>query len=125
MTEPDLAKRRILVVEDEFILAADICEQIEAHGGVVVGPAFTLARGQALFQTEPKPDGAILNIRIGDSMVYPLADDLIAAGVPIIFASSENKASIPETYVNVPIIGKPIKMMIVAEKLFPAHYETA
>ncbi|WP_410218246.1 response regulator [Paracoccus sp. (in: a-proteobacteria)] len=121
MQKPDLAGRRILVVEDEFILAAHICAQIEACGGVVVGPAPTLASGEALLQKGPLPDGGILNIRIGDVMVYPLADDLLAAGVPIIFASSESKSCIPDRYASVPLLGKPIDMMLVAKQLFPAR----
>lgn len=119
MSNTDLAGRRILVVEDEFILSLDICEQIEACGGVVVGPAATLACGHALLQDEPKPDGGILNIRIGHQLVYPLADTLIEAGVPIIFASSESKASVPVDYAGVPLVRKPVNMMRLAGQLFP------
>lgn len=120
MSKPDLAGRHILVVEDEFILSVDICAQIEACGGVVIGPAATLNDGYALLQTQPQPDGGILNIRIGSDMVYPLADELLAAGIPIIFASSESKASIPDEYARVPLLSKPINMMHVAEEPFPA-----
>lgn len=95
MNKPDLAGRYILIVEDEFILSIDICAQIEAYGGVVIGPAATLNHGHALLQAQPQPDGGIPNIRIGSDMVYPLADELLAAGIPIIFASSESKAPIP------------------------------
>lgn len=119
MSKPDLAGRRILVVEDEFLLSFDICQQIDDCGGVVVGPASTLDKGYALIDTKPLPDGGILNIRIGRDMVYPLADKLLAADVPIIFATSEDRSSIPQKYVSVPLLAKPINMMIVAEKLFP------
>lgn len=53
-------------------------------------------------------------------MVYPLADELLAAGIPIIFASSESKGSIPDEYARVPLLSKPINMMHVAQELFPA-----
>lgn len=121
MKKPDLTGRRILVVEDEYILSADICAQIEECGGVVVGPTPTLAGGHALLEQGPPPDGGILNIRIGNAMVYPLADDLMAANVPIIFASSESRTSIPDRYAAVPLLGKPVNMMIMAAKLFPDH----
>ena len=120
MDKFSLGGRRILVVEDEPILRMDLCEEIEACGGVVVGPASTLAGGHALLQTEAKPDGGILNIRIGRELVYPLADELISAGIPIIFASSEGRASIPVDYAGIPLLSKPINMMLVAEQLFPA-----
>lgn len=120
MSKPDLAGRRILVVEDELFLSLDICAQIEDCGGVMVGPAPTLNEGYALLHTKPLPDGGILNIRLGQDMAYPLADDLLAAGVPIIFASSENRASIPQKYGCVPLLAKPVNMMLVAEQLFLA-----
>ncbi len=119
MTQPDLCGKRILVVEDEIILCMDICDQIETCGGVVIGPATTLVGGQALLENEKRPDGGILNIRIGSHMVYPLADRLIGAGVPIIFASSENRQTIPDKYADVPLISKPVNMMVVASHLFP------
>lgn len=120
MDKPDLAGRHILVVEDEIILSLDICAQIEACGGVVIGPAATLDDGYALLSAQPQPDGGILNIRIGKNMIYPLASELLAAGIPIIFASSESKASIPDEYARVPLLSKPINMMHMAQKLFPA-----
>ncbi len=120
MYEPDLAGRRILVLEDGFLLSLDICLKIKRCGGEVVGPASTLQEGYALLHAKPLPDGGILNIRLDRDMAYPLADNLLAAGVPIIFASSENNASIPQKYENVPLVEKPFNMMIVAEKLFPA-----
>lgn len=121
MQKPNLTGRRTLVVEDDFLLSADICTEIEACGGVVVGPTATLAGGYVLFRKSPLPDGGILNIRIGDGMVYPLADDLVAAGVPIIFASSENRSSIPDRYASVPLFAKPINMMSMAGELFPTR----
>ena len=118
MTKPHLAGKRILVVEDEFILYLYICEQIEACGGVVVGPVTTLEGGHALFEDTDDREGGILNIRLGTEMVYPLADRLIAAGVPTIFASSEHRASVPDLFVNVPLIRKPVDMIAVAAHLF-------
>lgn len=121
MKNSDLAGRRIMVVEDEFLLCLDICEQIELCDGIVVGPATSLAKGQALLQDNPHPEGAILNIRLGNDLVYPLADALMAAGVPIIFASSESKVSIPQEYESIPIIAKPVDMILVARHLFAAR----
>lgn len=86
---------------------------------MVVGPVSTLAAGHALVQEGPPPNGGILDIRIGDHMVYPLADVLMAAGVPIIFASSESRAAIPCRYATIPLLGKPINMMLAIETLFP------
>jgi len=120
MNKPDLAGRRILVVEDEYFLSIEICAQIEEYGGVVLGPVPTLEDGRALLQAGPQPDGSILDIRLRDQLVYPLADSLIEADVPIIFASDASKGAIPDEYATVPLLSKPINMMRVAEQLFPA-----
>lgn len=117
MTVPNLFGMHILVVEDEPLLSLDICAQIEENGGSVIGPAATLARGHALLRDQ-RPDGAILNIRIGDEVIYPLADEVLHAGIPVVFASSEARSAIPERYAAVPLLGKPLDMIVAIEKLF-------
>ena len=88
MATIDLARRRILVVEDEPMLAFDIVDQIEQHNGVALGPVLTLEKGLSALR-ELKPDAAIVNINLGRQLVYPLADEMLDQGVPFIFASSE------------------------------------
>lgn len=117
MDKPHLAGRRILVVEDDFILAMALCTQIEAYGGVVLGPASTLKKGCLLFQAEPLPDACIFDIWLGEQTVYPLADSVMQAGVPLIFASSESRASIPETYAAIPLMAKPVSMTCLVKRL--------
>lgn len=119
MPGPDLSGRRILVVEDDFLLSEDICEQIRIHNGEVLGPAATLEHGQTLLHRGPHPDGCILNIRLQNRMVYPLADDLFRMGIPFVFASGEHRDSIPAPYLHVPHFSKPIDMIDAAAALFP------
>ncbi|HTO27139.1 MAG TPA: histidine kinase, partial [Devosia sp.] len=88
MTTVDLAGRRILVVEDEVILAMDIVAEIEDHNGVVLGPVATLDDGITALQVQ-RPDACIVNINLGPEKVYDLADLLIDEDVPFVFASSE------------------------------------
>lgn len=115
----DLSGRRILVVEDEFLLAMDIIDQVRDHGGIVLGPAATLDEGLTLLRAE-KPDACILNIRLGEQMVYPLADELIEGAIPFIFASAEDRSSIPPKYRHVPLHAKPIEMIKAAVSLIRA-----
>lgn len=116
MTSVNLAGRRILVVEDEAILAMGIMEEIEDHGGVVLGPVATLEAGKLALQQQ-KPDACIVNINLGPDKVYELADLLIEQDVPFVFASSESRAAIPERFVSVPLHTKPIKMVEAAAAL--------
>jgi CheY-like chemotaxis protein len=74
------------VVEDEFIIALDLSETVQDLGYAIEGPfegneeAFEAIEGQL-------PDAAILDVFTADGEVYPLADRLAEAGVPIIFHS--------------------------------------
>ena len=110
METTDLARRRILVVEDEAMLALDIIDQVEQHNGVVIGPVASLDAGiEAL--AKHKPDACILNIRLGPDMAYDLADKLLDAKIPFIFASGEHRADIPSRFRGVPLHGKPVDMV--------------
>lgn len=116
MTTVDLARRRILVVEDEAILAMDIAAEIEDHNGVVLGPVATLEAGMTAFQALG-PDACIVNINLGPNKVYELADLLMDQQVPFVFASSEARASIPDRFHRVPLHTKPLKMVEAAAAL--------
>ena len=77
---------RILVVEDEFIIALDLSETVKDLGYDLEGPYADKANAFAAIAND-LPDCAILDVFTGDGEVYPLADKLVAAGVPIIFHS--------------------------------------
>ena len=112
----DLGRRRILVVEDEYLLAADIVDQIDDHNGVVLGPVETLEQGLNALRDE-RPDACIVNINLGPDKVYELADRLIDQDVPFVFASSEIRASIPDRFNGVPLHSKPLDMVKAAGHL--------
>ena len=77
---------RVLVVEDEFIIALDLSETVKDLGYELSGP---YAGNEDAFEGmgDEMPDLAILDVFTADGEVYPLADRLSAAGVPIIFHS--------------------------------------
>lgn len=116
MSTVDLARRRILVVEDEPLLAMDIIDLIERHNGIVIAHETTLDRGLKALEKE-RPDACILNIRLGPNMVYELADKLMAGGIPFIFASSEPRKDIPDRFDSIPLHAKPIDMIRAAAGL--------
>jgi CheY-like chemotaxis protein len=77
---------KVLVVEDEFIIALDLSETVKDLGYELEGPYAD--RKNALEAIEDDmPDLAILDVFAADGEVYPLADRLSQAGVPIIFHS--------------------------------------
>ena len=76
----------ILIAEDEMIVGMDLCDTIKEAGYAVDGPYPDLHSAMLSFQKR-KPDLAILDIRLDDTVVYPFAEKLIAEDVPVIFHS--------------------------------------
>jgi len=102
---------RILVVEDESLIALDLAELVMGLGCEVIGPAGSLRESRGLARRR-RIDGAILDIRLRDGgEVYPLAEELLGAGIPIVFATALDH-SIPAEYVHVPTIAKPFSREI-------------
>ncbi len=82
-----LAGRRILIVEDEALVALDLEMTLKGAGAETVGPCSRLVRALATAEREAV-DGALLDIRLGREDSYPVADLLHAQGVAIVFHSS-------------------------------------
>ncbi|MCB2068085.1 MAG: response regulator [Erythrobacter sp.] len=75
-----------MVVEDEFIIALDLSETVRDMGFRVEGP-FADKRQAFTAIDRHMPDFAILDVMTADGEVFPLADVLAEAGVPLIFHS--------------------------------------
>ena len=88
----DKPRCRILVVEDEAMIAMLVEEMVLDFGSEVVGPAAKM--GEALrLASDASLDAAILDVNVGGAVVYPVADLLRGRGVPIIFATGYGAAS--------------------------------
>ena len=109
-----LQGRRILVVEDDFLQAADMQEQLKAAGTIVVGPVPSIWDAAFPLAIAGRLDGAVLDINLGGQMVYPLADQLMAQGVPIVFATGYSRRNVPTRFRTVPLCEKPVAMSDVA-----------
>lgn len=98
---------RILIVEDEFVIAELIKDMLEAMGYEHIVHVASLS--DALTVTDiGEWRGAFLDIRINGTLVFPLADRLNALGVPFAFCSGDGEAaSIPSAFSHVPILPKP------------------
>lgn len=82
--ETSLNGKRILVVEDEALVALDVASALEAHGAVVLGPFAGLV-GAMRMTDEAAIDAAVLDVDLGRESVFPLADRLHEGGVPFVF----------------------------------------
>jgi len=108
---------RILVAEDEYMLADDLCAELANAGAIVVGPAGTVEDVLELARSEPDLDGAILDINMRGEMVFPVAETLMERGVPFVFTTGYDASAIPPRFDRVVRCEKPIDLGKVAQAL--------
>jgi CheY-like chemotaxis protein len=104
-----LRGRRILVVEDEYVIAADLAASLEELGVEVTGPAASVAEALTLLEKDRhRLDGAVLDINLGNEHVYPVADVLRGRGIPFVFTTGYDAGVVPNSYRDVPRCEKPV-----------------
>lgn len=115
MTER-LAGQRILIVEDEVILAWALQDMLASYGCVVVGPAAGVAEALDLIGRETI-DAAVLDVNLNREKCYPVADALVRRGLPFVFSTAYSADSIEEGYRHHPSVQKPHSAPELAEAL--------
>jgi len=115
----ELKGRRFLVVEDEYLIAADIAASLEALGAEVAGPAASVAEALTFLERDgDRLDGAVLDVNLGKERVYPLADVLKGRGIPFVFTTGYDASAVPNSYADVPRCEKPVDARRLARCLF-------
>lgn len=99
------AGKRILVVEDEGLIAMMVEDMLADLGAVVVGPAATIEEGLALAKSEAL-DAALLDVNVREQRIDPVAEALRARSVPLVFATGYSHAG-AVTSLGAPVINKP------------------
>jgi PAS domain S-box-containing protein len=102
-----LRGKRVLVVEDEFFLRLELEEWLRSAGCAIIGPFGALEPARHMAARRDPIDLAILDANLNGQMVYPLADDLLARGVPVIFLTGYEKTNLPARFRVVPQVSKP------------------
>lgn len=108
--------RNILVVEDEYWLAEEARLELESLGAHVVGPAASLEAALRLVQSETV-DLALLDIRVQDEDVFPVAQALLEAGVPFVFVTGYDAFILPEQFRHIRRFTKPADYRTVIQAL--------
>lgn len=102
-----LANRRVLVAEDEYLIAEEIATVLGDAGAEALGPVPRIADALRLLAAESRIDGALLDVNLGGEAVWPVVDALLARGVPVVLASGYDASAIPATYAHLPRCQKP------------------
>ena len=107
MTE-GVAGLRLLVVEDEALVAMLIEDILLDLDCIVIGPVGTVAQALALLRDEEQIDGALLDVNLGGGeRSYPVADALAEREVPFVFVTGYGEAGVERRYAPVTVLQKP------------------
>jgi len=109
-------KPRVLVVEDEALVGIMIQECLTEFGFQIVGPVCT-ASDALQAAKDGNFDAAILDINLGDGMVYQVAEILARRQVPFVFVTGYDADSVDSRFREIPVLQKPVEREML-QKLF-------
>lgn len=115
--EPEKQEGRLLLVEDEMLVAIELSKALREYGWEIIGPAATLDEAYELLADDGPPDAAVLDVNLNGEMVYPLADLLDARGVPFLFCSGYEALEGGERFVSHPVVRKPTSLAMLMSEL--------
>jgi CheY-like chemotaxis protein len=101
-----LAGRSVLVLEDDFLIADEVCALIGTLGGEVLGPASSSAAALRLLG-QRSPDVALLDVNLHGERAYDVAEALAGAGVPFAFTTGYDLELIDARFAYAPHLEKP------------------
>lgn len=101
--------RRILLVEDEFLIRMLLEDMLSDLGYEIAGVAGHINEAAELAKTAAC-DLAILDVNLDGHDVYPVADLLTKRGVPFLFVTGYGSHGLPEAYRSHPVLQKPFQL---------------
>jgi DNA-binding response OmpR family regulator len=107
---------RVLLVEDEAIVAIDIAEQLTEAGFLVVGPAPSVAKALKLI-VEVGCDVAVLDLNLRDETAEPIARELRSRRTPFLFLSAVSRDHLPPGFNDEVLIPKPARPAVLVAAL--------
>jgi DNA-binding response OmpR family regulator len=116
MAASGLAGRRVLVVEDEVLVAMLVETALQDENCIIVGPCGTLPEAVEAARTETL-DLAVLDINLAGNLVFPAAEVLAARGVPFLLLSGYGEVALPSDRRHWPICAKPFSLHDLVSRL--------
>ncbi len=98
---------RVLVVEDETMVAMMLEDMLEDFGCVIAGMAGTVAQAMERIKVPSAIDAAILDVNLGSEKIYPVADALVELHVPFVFSTGYGPGDLAERYPESQTLSKP------------------
>lgn len=109
MSEPTVAGKRVLVVEDEALVVMMLEEMLVDMGCAVAGIAAHLGQATETIDSQPC-DCVLLDINLGGQPAYGLARKLARRGTPFVFVTGYDRPDLPEDLRGRPVLRKPFDL---------------
>ena len=108
MNDPSVAQKRVLVVEDEYLIRMLLEDMLADLGYDVAAAVGTVAEASA-FAASGEFNAAILDVNLDGQEIFPVADILAKRGLPFVFVTGYGEHSLPERYRDRPALQKPFQ----------------
>jgi CRP-like cAMP-binding protein len=103
--KPD--RLRVLIVEDDYLIAQDLAGDLASRGHGVLGPFPDNTTALRALRANGEVDVAVVDINLRGNVAYPIALELEGRGIPFLFATAYAPTAIPKRFSSVPRLGKP------------------
>lgn len=100
---------RVLVVEDDYFIADEICSTLRQHGAEIIGPSPDIEHGLDLVRNH-RIDCAVLDINLHGNLAFHLASELRQRGTPAIFATGYDSSVLPGEFSSCVRLEKPVDL---------------
>jgi DNA-binding LytR/AlgR family response regulator len=110
----NVAHKKVLLVEDEFLIASELDQFFTAAGAQVLGP-FSNLDSAADYVDEA--EAAVLDVKIAGDLVYPIADRLMARRTPFCFYTGYDQHQLPARFNHAGFVSKPRDISVIANSL--------
>jgi two-component system, response regulator PdtaR len=107
---------RVLIAEDEYLLGLSLQEDLRSAGCTTLGPFSDVAETTEAVVHESF-DVAVLDINLNGRMIYPVADELTARGIPVLFLTGYGGENLPEQYRDWPRVSKPYDPLLLMREI--------
>lgn len=115
MPDPSVVGRIpvVLLVEDNFIVGLSLAMELEAEGFRVIGPVGRVVPALQLVEQTPV-DAAVLDVDVAGELSFPIAEALLAKGIPVAFVTAHPTAEIHKLFPDAVVLPKPVHEDVVA-----------
>ncbi|MBZ9661168.1 response regulator [Mesorhizobium sp. ESP-6-4] len=103
-----LRQLAVLIVEDEWLVAMDLADELAAAGYRVIGPALSVSQALELLE-QTTVDGALLDVNLGGETSYPVAESLLAKGISFAFVSGYAASQLRADFKDFLLLSKPVQ----------------